>query len=94
MKVGILGSGDVAKTLAGGFLKHGHDAMMGTRTPAKLTEWAAQSPNVSVGSFADAAVVGSAIVQCIEQNPGREAAAVSELLALLTANAEHAGATV
>lgn len=24
MKVGILGSGDVAKTLGSGFLKHGH----------------------------------------------------------------------
>ncbi len=37
-----------------------------------------------VGSFADAAVVGSAIVQCIEQNPGREAAAVAEFVATLT----------
>jgi predicted dinucleotide-binding enzyme len=55
MKVGILGSGGVAKALAGGFLKHGHEVMMGTRTPAKLMEWAAQSPEVSVGSFADAA---------------------------------------
>ena len=46
---------------------------------------------VEVGSFADAAVVGSAIVQCIEKNPGREAAAVAEFLGLLTANAQHAG---
>ena len=36
MKVGVLGSGDVAKVLSGGFLKHGHDVMMGTREPAKL----------------------------------------------------------
>jgi tryptophan synthase alpha chain len=33
-----------------------------------------------VGSFADAAVVGSAIVQAVEQNPGREAKAVAELI--------------
>ncbi|HZP18315.1 MAG TPA: tryptophan synthase subunit alpha, partial [Terriglobales bacterium] len=32
----------------------------------------------SVGKFADAAVVGSAIVQIIEQNPGKEAEAVAE----------------
>lgn len=32
------------------------------------------------GQFADAAAVGSAIVQTIEQNPGREAQAVSELI--------------
>ena len=33
-----------------------------------------------VGEFADAAVVGSAIVQTIEQNPGREAQAVEEFV--------------
>ena len=33
-----------------------------------------------VGSFADAVVIGSAIVQRVEQNPGREAAAVGEFL--------------
>jgi len=32
----------------------------------------------AVGEFADAAVVGSAIVQTIEQNPGKEAQAVAE----------------
>jgi tryptophan synthase alpha chain len=35
----------------------------------------------SVSKFADAAVVGSAIVQAIEQNPGKEAQAVAELIA-------------
>jgi tryptophan synthase alpha chain len=33
-----------------------------------------------VGKFADAAVVGSAIVQAIEQNPGREAQAVAQFI--------------
>ncbi len=36
-----------------------------------------------VGSFADAAVVGSAVVQTIEKNPGREAAAVAALVRFL-----------
>jgi tryptophan synthase alpha chain len=35
----------------------------------------------AVGNFADAAVIGSAIVQAIEQNPGKEAQAVAELIA-------------
>jgi tryptophan synthase alpha chain len=43
-----------------------------------------------VGGFADAAVVGSAIVQTIEASPGREAAAVSEFLASLTGGAREA----
>jgi len=32
MKVGILGSGDVGKALAEGFIKHGHEAMLGSRS--------------------------------------------------------------
>lgn len=44
-----------------------------------------------VGSFADAAVLGSAIVQRVEENPGREAAAVSEFLSSLTGAKHPAG---
>jgi tryptophan synthase alpha chain len=39
----------------------------------------------SVGKFAEGAVVGSAIVQLIEQNPGRQAAAVAEFINQLSA---------
>jgi hypothetical protein len=66
MKVGVLGSGDVAKVLAGGFLKHAHDVMMGTRTPAKLTEWARQNPKGRVGSFADAAQFAELVVLAVK----------------------------
>jgi len=38
-----------------------------------------------VGKFADAVVVGSAIVETIERNRGREAAAVGEFVGKLTA---------
>jgi tryptophan synthase alpha chain len=38
----------------------------------------------AVGKFAEGAVVGSAIVQQIEQNPGREAAAVAEFIKQLS----------
>ncbi|MFP5230821.1 MAG: NAD(P)-binding domain-containing protein, partial [Acidobacteriota bacterium] len=39
MKVGVLGSGTVGQTLAAGLVKHGHEAMIGTREPAKLADW-------------------------------------------------------
>jgi predicted dinucleotide-binding enzyme len=55
MNVGILGSGEVAKTLAGGFLKHGHEVMLGTRDGTKLAAWQKQTPRARVGSFGDAA---------------------------------------
>jgi 8-hydroxy-5-deazaflavin:NADPH oxidoreductase len=55
MKIGILGSGDVAKSLGAGFLRHGHQVLLGTSAPAKLADWAAQHPGAQIGSFADAA---------------------------------------
>jgi len=39
----------------------------------------------TVGGFAEGAVVGSAIVHAIEQNPGREAATVAEFVRQLSA---------
>jgi len=33
MKVGILGSGEVAKALAGGFLRYAHEVTLGTPAP-------------------------------------------------------------
>ena len=66
MKVGILGSGDVGKALAGGFLKHGHDVMMGTRTGSKLADWAKQNPKGKVGSFADTARFADLVVLAVK----------------------------
>jgi tryptophan synthase alpha chain len=44
-----------------------------------------------VGEFADAVVVGSAIVETIERNVGREAAAVAEFVGKLTGETSSAG---
>jgi 8-hydroxy-5-deazaflavin:NADPH oxidoreductase len=66
MRVGIIGSGDVGKVLAGGFLKHGHDVMMGTRTTGKLADWAKQNPRAKTGSFADAAKFGELVVLAVK----------------------------
>jgi predicted dinucleotide-binding enzyme len=66
MKVGVLGSGDVAKALGSGFLKHGHDVTMGTREPAKLADWAKQNPKGRIASFADAAAFGELVVLSVK----------------------------
>ena len=62
MKVGILGSGMVAKALAEGFLRHGHSVMLGTRSPLKLGDWVEQHKNALAGSFSDAAQYGDLAV--------------------------------
>lgn len=66
MKIGILGSGEVAKSLAGGFIRHGHEPMLGTRNRAKLEAWVAENPRGAVGSFADAARFGELLVLAVK----------------------------
>jgi predicted dinucleotide-binding enzyme len=66
MKIGVLGSGDVAKTLAGGFLKHGYQVTVGSRTPGKLDGWKAQTPGASTGTFNAAAAFGDLIVLAVK----------------------------
>lgn len=63
MRVGILGSGAVGQALANGFIKHGHEVMVGTRSPDKLEDWRAQAgERGQVGSFAQTAVFGDLLV--------------------------------
>lgn len=52
-KVGVLGSGDVGKVLAGGFHRHGYDTMIGSREGGKLGEWSAKT-GIPEGSFVQA----------------------------------------
>ena len=66
MKIGVLGSGDVAKTLATGFINHGHEVMVGTRDSVKLAEWGAQNPNGHVGSFEATAAFGEVVVLAVK----------------------------
>ena len=73
MKVGILGSGEVAKTLAGGFLQHGHDVTLGTRTPAKLADWNKKNPKGRVGTFADSAKSAELVILAVKGTVAAEA---------------------
>ncbi len=66
MKVGVLGSGVVAQTLAGGFLKHGYDVMLGTRDASRLASWVAKNSGAKIGSVADTAKFGEVIVLAVK----------------------------
>lgn len=75
-RIGILGSGIVGQVLADGFLKHGYEVMRGTREPAKLADWKKGAGGKgSVGTFAEAARFGEAIVLAVK---GTAAEAVVE----------------
>ena len=72
MKVGVLGSGVVAQALASGFLKHGHDVMMGTRDPSKLAAWKAVHPEAKTGTAADTARFGGLVVLAVKGTAAAE----------------------
>ena len=73
MKIGVIGSGQVAKTLAAGFLKHGHDVRVGTRHPDKLAGWAAEHPKAAIGSFAETAKFGEVVVLAVKGSVAADA---------------------
>jgi predicted dinucleotide-binding enzyme len=73
MKVGVLGSGEVAKTLAAGLLEHGHEVMIGTRQPSKLADWGAKHPAARIGSFAEVAAFGALLVLAVKGSAAAEA---------------------
>lgn len=65
MRIGVLGSGDVGRTLARGLASRGNDVMLGTRDPSaeRIQSWlAATSSPITAGTFADAAAFGELII--------------------------------
>lgn len=75
MKIGILGSGQVARTLAAGLRGKGHDVVMGTRRPDELRAWA-QPERIGVADFAAAAASGDLVILAVK---GLAAEAVLDL---------------
>jgi 8-hydroxy-5-deazaflavin:NADPH oxidoreductase len=73
MKIGIIGSGDVAKSLAEGFLKHGHEVKLGTRAADKLADWAKQNPKAGVASVSDTAKFGEVVVLAVKGTAAADA---------------------
>jgi predicted dinucleotide-binding enzyme len=67
MRIGILGTGVVGKTLASKLVKLGHEVRMGSRTAGgeKARGWVKETgARSSEGSFADAASFGEMVFNC------------------------------
>lgn len=66
MKIGVLGSGDVAKSLGRGFLKEGHEVMLGSREPGNLASWVRESgKGASSGTFSETAKFGELVLVAV-----------------------------
>src|SRR3712207_4952989 len=66
MKIGILGSGDVGKTLAKGCLKYDYQVMMGSDHVEKLEEFKNENPKVQVATFEQSAQWADLVVLCVK----------------------------
>ena len=66
VKVGILGSGDVGKVLAKGFLKNSYQVAIGSDHPEKLTEFKRENPEMETATFEQAAQSGDIVVVCVK----------------------------
>ena len=69
MKYGVLGTGDVARTIGDKLIELGHSVMLGSRTAdnPQAAEWAKHHGKQAVhGTFADAARFGERIFNCVQ----------------------------
>jgi predicted dinucleotide-binding enzyme len=64
MRIGVLGSGDVGRSLGRGFAGRGDEVRLGTRHPEKddVQKWVSETPRASAGTFADTAAWGELVV--------------------------------
>lgn len=68
MKIGIIGSGDVAQTLGAGLLAAGHSVMIGTRDPKRKTllSWNKKQKNkAEIGNTTQAAAYGELAILAV-----------------------------
>ncbi len=66
-RVGIIGSGDVGRALADGFLKYGFEVKIGTRNPDRLIDWLKKSgEKATVCSFEEATHFGDLVVLAVK----------------------------
>lgn len=80
MKIGILGTGMVGKTIGDKLVALGHEVKMGSRSAGneKARAWAeAAGANASTGSFADAAAHGELLFLCTAGSAVTEALAAA-----------------
>ena len=66
VKIGILGSGDVGRTLAKGFLKYDYQVMIGSDHVEKLEEFKKENSRVETGTFEQSAQWADLVVLCVK----------------------------
>lgn len=74
MKIGILGSASVGKSLSIGFIKHGYEVMIGGRNPDKLSDWKKEAgKGAKIGGLTETAAFGEIIVLSVKGTAAKDA---------------------
>ena len=72
-RIGVIGSGVVGQMLAGGFVKHGFETMVGSREPGKLREWVVKAGSLAkAGAVQEAARFGDIVVLAVKGTAAEE----------------------
>src|SRR5215217_5004661 len=72
---GVIGSGEVGQVLAKGLKDHGYQVRIGSRTPAKLADYAKET-DIEAGTFAEVAQWGEALVLSVKGDAAEAALAL------------------
>ena len=67
MKIGIIGSGIVGRTLGNAFIQEGYEVMLGSRNPLKdeVVKWKSENPKGATGNFEETAAFADIIVLAV-----------------------------
>jgi predicted dinucleotide-binding enzyme len=80
VRIGVLGTGAVGRTIGSKLVELGHEVTMGSRSPdnESATEWASEAgQNAAHGTFEDAAAVGELVFNCTAGTASLEALAAA-----------------
>ncbi len=75
-RIGIIGTGDVGKALAKGFLRHGHEVMIGSRSVDKLAALRSSiGKQLTTGTFKETVAFAEIVVLAVKGTAANEAIA-------------------
>lgn len=73
-KIGVVGSGEVGLALAGGFIKHGYEVMVGTNDSKKHDKIRERTGSkAKIGTFEETAKFGEAVVLAVKGSAAEKA---------------------
>jgi 8-hydroxy-5-deazaflavin:NADPH oxidoreductase len=65
-RIGIIGSGEVGKSLSKSFIKRGYQVILGSEHPPKIAEFKKENPGLETAAFRQCAQQADIVVLCVK----------------------------